>query len=275
VFRGLMAKPMQEVDALVVDDLRNFLFGEPGSGGLDLIALNIQRGRDHGLPSYNAVRASLGLDRMAAFADISSDPALISGLESLYGTTELLDLWIGALMERHIDGGSVGETVAAGMREQFIRLRDGDRFFFLNGERLTVEEKNAIKETRLSHVITRNTSAGTLPIDAFHAHDSMVVDSDGDGINDLSESIAGTDPHDANSSFRLLNVGLSMEGAVLEWSSVPGKYYTVEYLRNLGGSWEALGSVEAVDATVTTTFVDAAPGRLLNPEGYYRVNIRR
>lgn len=58
----------------MVDDVRNFLFGEPGSGGFDLASLNIQRGRDHGLLGYNDVREAHGLTRAQGFEDVSSDP---------------------------------------------------------------------------------------------------------------------------------------------------------------------------------------------------------
>ena len=70
--RGLAKQRPQKVDAYIVDPVRNFLFGPPGQGGFDLASLNIQRGRDHGLPRYNQVRMDYGLQPYTTFAQMKS-----------------------------------------------------------------------------------------------------------------------------------------------------------------------------------------------------------
>lgn len=155
----------QESDNQIVDGLRNFLFGDPGHGGLDLAALNIQRGRDHGLADYNSVREAYGLARVTSFAQISSDPDVQHTLESLYRSVDNIDLWVGILAEDHAPGASVGELARTIISDQFERLRDGDRYWYqrvFSGRTLA-----ELEQTTLSSIIKRNTTINNLQSNVF------------------------------------------------------------------------------------------------------------
>lgn len=129
--RGVMKRRAQEVDTLVVPALRNFLFSNvPQETGFDLIAMNIQRGRDHALPSYNRIRLLFGLRRAKRFRDITSNVGLQNRLQSVYGSVDRVEAWVGLMAEDHVKGGSVGRTLFKILRREFGRLRDGDRFFY-------------------------------------------------------------------------------------------------------------------------------------------------
>jgi hypothetical protein len=127
LLKYLASDRAQEIDTKVVDDVRNFLFGAPGQGGFDLVSLNIQRGRDHGLADYNTVRVAYGLPKVTSFAQITSDTAVQASLQQAYGSVDKLDLWVAGLAEKHLPGSSLGETFTRIMVDQFSRLRDGVR----------------------------------------------------------------------------------------------------------------------------------------------------
>lgn len=129
---GLPTHSCQEIDTKVVSDLQTFLFGPPGAGGFDLAALNIQRGRDHGLADYNSMRAAYGLSRVTDFSEMTSDSNLQADLEELYGSVDNIDAWIGGLAEDHVSGGSVGPLIRAVLMDQFSRLRSADEFYHRN-----------------------------------------------------------------------------------------------------------------------------------------------
>ncbi len=155
----------QEIDLEVVDSVRNFLFGPPGAGGLDLAALNIQRGRDHGLADYNATRQAYGLDAIESFDQLTSDVELQEKLESLYGGVDNIDLWVGMMAEDHLPGASVGELTSTVITDQFERLRDGDRFWYQNTfQGRTLRE---LQQTSLADVIQRNTDVEGLQDNVF------------------------------------------------------------------------------------------------------------
>ncbi len=171
---GGLSTVAQQIDGKIVDDVRDFLFGPPGAGGLDLDSLNIQRGRDHGLPDYNSLREAYGLLAKEAFlADgflsdgvtpngITSDPEVAAAFEAVYDSIENVDPWLAGTAEDHLPGSPVGELVAAALIEQFSRTRDGDRFFYLNDSQLQSEEVLNVIDldaVTLKSVIETNTLA--------------------------------------------------------------------------------------------------------------------
>lgn len=168
LLRGMASQVCQDLDVRVVDDVRNFLFGEPGDGGFDLASLNIQRGRDHGLPSYNDAREALGLPRLSVFEQISADPGIRQRLASVYASVDDIDLWVGGLAEDDVPGAMVGPLFFEILRTQLEALRDADRFWYRIA--LTPEELASVDGVRLSEIIRRNTViGGELGRDAFRA----------------------------------------------------------------------------------------------------------
>ena len=174
ILRGLATQRAQEIDTKVVDDVRNFLFGEPGSGGFDLASLNIQRGRDHGLADYNSVRQSYRLTPVSSFDEITKDTDLQEKLQSLYGSVKNIDLWVGGLAEDHAPGSMVGETIKAVLTDQFTRLRDGDRFWYQNDPFFIDYKVNMkkVEDITLYDIISYNTDLqGKIQKDVFFCQD--------------------------------------------------------------------------------------------------------
>lgn len=184
ILRGLADGTAQELDTQIVEDVRSALFGAPGEGGLDLAVLNIERGRDLGVPAYNDLREAVGLTRAEDFADITSDAALAAALEEVYGDVDLVDAWIGGLAEDPTGGGIVGELFATVIIDQFERLRDGDPFWSEDAD-LPEDQLEALWDTSLADVIERNSDIGSIQENAMLAHNRI-------GGTDGDDALTGT-----------------------------------------------------------------------------------
>lgn len=174
VLKSMASANGQAMDLLAVGDVRNLLFGNGGEGGDDLMARDVQRGRDNGLPDYNTVRMALGLPPVSTFAQVitqtqrtqrlsPADSATQTALVSAYpGGVGTIDLFEGGLAEHPVRGSDVGPTFQAIMVDQFERLRDGDRFFYLN-QRFNAEELVLFQQANtLAKIITANTEITNL-----------------------------------------------------------------------------------------------------------------
>ncbi len=170
--RGMATNLQQDFDCKVIDDLRNFLFADTANGavGGDLAAININRGRERGLPDYNTVRYNLGLPRVNDFIGITGDAYSAEELATIYnGDYDDIDPWVGMLAEEHEDEAILGKTVMTILERQFELLRDADRFYFENDPSFTAEEIEKIKQTTLQDIIMRNADISLMQKEVFEA----------------------------------------------------------------------------------------------------------
>ncbi|XP_078589015.1 dual oxidase 2-like [Branchiostoma floridae x Branchiostoma japonicum] len=136
---GMSSQVTEREDNVITEDLRGRVFGPLEFSRRDLMALNIQRGRDHGLPDYNTARVEYGLSRVDNFSDINptlfaQDPELLANITAFAAendwTTDKCDIWVCGLLETTERGP--GPLFREIVKDQFERIRDGDRFWFEN-----------------------------------------------------------------------------------------------------------------------------------------------
>nr|XP_021326443.1 eosinophil peroxidase [Danio rerio] len=172
VLRGLLVSPakLQTADQMMVEELTERLFQAQGGLPLDLAALNLQRGRDHGLQGYSVWRELCGLPapvNESALSGILGNTALARKLLDLYGVAENIDVWVGAIAEPALPGGRVGPLLACLIARQFRGLRDGDRFWWQNEGVFSSGQRDALRSTSLSRIICENTHIQQVPLDPF------------------------------------------------------------------------------------------------------------
>ncbi|KAL4713807.1 hypothetical protein ACJJTC_015461 [Scirpophaga incertulas] len=177
--RSAMDTPVHSVDPHVTTELSNHLFERPQPAnwsssptaqpsqtnqarpcGLDLVSLNIQRGRDHGLPPHARFRSLCGLSAPQEFADLGNiyDQSSLSRISTIYKHVDDIDLYTGALAENP-RGRLLGPTLSCLIADQFLRLKIGDRFWYETSDstvRFTLEQLTEIRKTTLAGVICAN-----------------------------------------------------------------------------------------------------------------------
>lgn len=165
--RGAINSRAQRVDNHIVNGLRNGLFKDINGEdkNFDLISLNIQRGRDHALPNYAAVKNKFNKPKPSKFRDITKNRKLQKKLEKAYGSVNKVEVFPGLMSEDHEEGSSFGRTLNKIWEREFRRIRDGDRFYFRNQFALRKKFINRIPRLKaaldgedvLRGIILRNT----------------------------------------------------------------------------------------------------------------------
>uniref|UniRef100_A0A8C1M273 NAD(P)H oxidase (H2O2-forming) n=1 Tax=Cyprinus carpio TaxID=7962 RepID=A0A8C1M273_CYPCA len=140
---GMASQIAEREDNIIVEDLRDYMYGPLRFSRSDAVALTIQRGRDFGLPSYNQIRESLNMRPL---------------VELYENDISRLELFVGGLLESQEGPGPVFSTI---ILDQFERIRNADRFWFENIQNglFTEEEIQAIRNTTFHDVLLDVTSA--------------------------------------------------------------------------------------------------------------------
>ena len=168
MLRGQAFEDAPAWDPAFNEDVMNHLFEEGNNGGLDLTALNIQRGRDHGIPGYNRYRqicASGNYRAVDDFDGLSSDGYLSSDdirkLRDAYDDVEDIDLFVAGVLEKTHSDSLVGPIFKCIIGDQFIRFKRGDRFWYENGQdpqtRFSRNQLRAIKRSSMARILCDNT----------------------------------------------------------------------------------------------------------------------
>uniref|UniRef100_A0A3Q3IQR1 Uncharacterized protein n=1 Tax=Monopterus albus TaxID=43700 RepID=A0A3Q3IQR1_MONAL len=172
VLRGMLLSPakLQTPGQMMVEELIERLFQAQGGMPLDLGALNLQRGRDHGLPGYSLWRRFCGLsvpNSTSELAEILGNFTLARKFQLLYGTPHNIDLWVGAISEPALPGGRVGLLLSCLIAKQFKSLRDGDRFWWEREGVFTSTQRRHLQAVSLSRIICDNSHITLVPADPF------------------------------------------------------------------------------------------------------------
>ncbi|CAH8549602.1 unnamed protein product [Schistosoma curassoni] len=179
ILRGLLFNGIRDRsrNPSLNSELTERLFAMAHELALDLAALNVQRGRDHGLPGYTEYAYKVcGLGNSAypnSFNELKSrisKPHILEGLRKVYGHPGNIDLFTGGILEDLLPDARVGPTFACIIAEQFRRLRSGDRFWYEAPGIFSSAQLAEIKRagSSLSRIICENSDNITeVPENAF------------------------------------------------------------------------------------------------------------
>lgn len=157
---GSASTSAMDIDEQIIDSLRDSLFVPPQSQKLDLASLNLQRNRDLGIPFYLEIQKILktgsGMDNIR---DDVKDKLI-----DVFGKADKIDAFVGCLSEKKKGDSLLGPLCHEINREQFLRLRDGDRYYYenmaWNDAIADMEIVKTIKEHRytMAHLVFNNTN---------------------------------------------------------------------------------------------------------------------
>ncbi|XP_071090170.1 salivary peroxidase/catechol oxidase-like [Haliotis cracherodii] len=158
VLTGMVSDTSQRTDVFFSNGVSDHLFEKADRPPLDLVSLNINRGRDHGLPPYTAFKSFCA----RLLGNTPRWPTnLYAAMINIYRTIGNVDVFSGAVSEIPLPGAQVGPTFAFMIGLQFHRIKWGDRFWHQTADEhigFTHAQYREIQKVRLSRVFCDNSN---------------------------------------------------------------------------------------------------------------------
>ncbi|KAM7295095.1 chorion peroxidase-like [Ixodes scapularis] len=169
IMRGMLLTPMDSFDRFASPDINQYLFIKPPNKfGLDIISVDVQRGRDLGVRGYpDYVEFCSGV-KINTFDDLylknlmPKDTAEI--FQNLYKNVSDIDLFSGAIAEYVVEGTVASATVHCITNKMFQRLKWGDRFFYEHADQagsFTQAQLDSLRNTTYAGIICANSRSIT------------------------------------------------------------------------------------------------------------------
>ncbi|VDI65106.1 Hypothetical predicted protein [Mytilus galloprovincialis] len=178
--RGMYETKAQSIDEKMTREVTWKLFETIAGNGGDLAAFNIQRGRDHGLPSYTTwlhwcTNKTVQNENFNAGEEgglFYHSATAAAKLGRAYAYTCDIELFPGGISEEPLPGSRLGPTFTCILALQFRALKYGDRFFYegntpLNPHPFTPQELEGFRPITMAKIICANTNIEQIPRDVF------------------------------------------------------------------------------------------------------------
>jgi len=168
MWRGLNAKQHNSPEVNIVEDLKEYVFAKTPGVGIDLLSTNMRRTREMGLPKFGDARTIYGFEPWTSWDNFTEWGVQLT---KAYNTTDpsICDPWLCGILENgppNVLGGELGQLFHQIFKRQFERIRNGDRFWYLNGWFDTADMED-IMNTKLSMIILRNSNIQQLKCNIF------------------------------------------------------------------------------------------------------------
>lgn len=165
IVRGMLVDPLMTVDRWFTTELTQHLFETKNRlkqpFHFDLVSININRGRDHGISGYTTFRTFCGLAPVNTWEDMANhmDMDEVNTYRQFYSQPQDVDLFLGAVSEFKDGDGLVGPTLKCLLGLQYQSMKFGDRFWYETSQSpgdFTFGQIMEVRKTSLAKLLCRN-----------------------------------------------------------------------------------------------------------------------